>query len=195
MLPPTKNGHTPDQKRKLAYTTTLQQQPSLAYCYGWRGFNKCLYELSPYEFLCMYVIRPTTISRSSRPSDSKHCYLTTQGVATGNKNPDLAPGVDYLISGDEGIIDGSMVPWYAFPESSGLRHDWVIELRPHRVPLSFSGIALPRRCTREEQAHHMSVHFRPWVLPPALATEYIPVITNLCNWKAPYLKFVLATIS
>jgi hypothetical protein len=192
---------TSDQKwshavkpRKLAYTTTLQQQPSLSYCYGWRGFHKCLYELSPYEFLCMYVIRPTTISRSSKPSDSKHCYLTTQGVAAGNKNPDLAPGVDYLISGDEGIIDGSMVPWYAFPESSGLRHDWVIELRPHRVPLSFSGIALPRRCTREEQAHHMSVYFRPWVLPPALATECIPVITNLCNlevttWESSFTEF------
>ena len=40
----------------------------------------------------------------------------------------------------------------------------------------------------------MSVYFRPWVLPPILATEYIPVITNLCNleattWESSFTEF------
>ena len=76
------------------------------------------------------------------------------------------------------------MPWHAFSESSGLRDDWVIETRPHRVPLSFSGIALQGCCTRDEQAHHMGVCFRPWVLSSDFATGEVPLINNLCNLEA-----------
>ena len=72
--------------RKFAYTTTLQQQPSLSYCYGWRGLHTSLCESSPCGFLCMYVIRPTIISQFTKPSESKHCYLTQNGVEAGQSN-------------------------------------------------------------------------------------------------------------
>ena len=179
------------KSRVFAGKKRLEQMPSLPYCYGWRGVHPNLHMLCPYEFCCQYFVESTTLPKSTKASAKFHCHLTAAGNEVPNSSSDLHQGKHYVVSTNSGHINGK--EWFAFPEYSGLRHDYVMVKRDHRCPPNFHGAAFPVKCSREEQAHRMSVFFRPWVVPSEHSSQHAPIAAHLCPvgemWESSFTKF------
>ena len=88
------------------------------------------------------------------------------------------PGIDYCIRGKRGVTQGRA--WLAFPEwATELHNEWVMVRR--RVPAipKFEGRALPMDACMNDNAMHMSIYFRPWVLDMRAVSSQAPMVTDL----------------
>ena len=89
------------------------------------------------------------------------------------------PDVDYRVRGSRGVTRGRA--WLAFPAwATDLCNEWVMVRR--RVPAvpKFEGRALPLDASMNDNAMHMSIYFRPWVLDARAASTHAPMVTALC---------------
>ena len=168
-----------------AIDKTDKQRPSL-FCkqfdifYGYRGTNKSIHILSPYEFAryweisrVRYPASTSEIERSKKLPYYYHADLTDSGFAKiekrsiGEKDT-LIPGIDYKV---KSIYTESSSMWLPFPENSftnHFRHSFIMARRRRPVVPSFEACPMlkTRQSEKERNAKILSAYFRPWVLNP-----------------------------
>ena len=143
--------------------------------YGYRGTNRKVYYLSPWEFLMYWEVLPLRPpSGDDGGGDTKWTPEFAQGGRPEGK--DCEPGRHYVV--DETLGDAPDV--VLLSPCTVLRHQWYLRRRQRPMVPAPSNTPMPdKQKTAEGKNRLFSVYMRPWVLDHALASQHVPHLCDL----------------
>ena len=164
-----------------AFTRRAYIEAPFDLMYGFRGVQRDLALLSPFEMIMQYSMEEVKPPNSTETNPN--AILTDKGLLykeqclKAGRHPQYEASVHYEVQ-----PSGNRISLPGIDALRILRHRWFWERRPRpHVPVwSFSKI--PRsNIAPEENARLLSVYMRPWTLNSDNATEHTPLLLNLCK--------------
>ena len=174
-------------KHQVRGRRTLQSADT-ALLYALRPRHPDVWYLSPYEFTRYWDIIPTRVpvSRAEADDPTAHWDVAVQPCgyeklcSSNERNVELVAGVDVVLAR---ASHGRLVVFDDVPETSQLRHAWLLRRRLRPVCPHFGNCPTPRRQAehREENARITAVYFRPWTMRSTVAEQHVPLATDVRN--------------
>ena len=157
----------------------MYKEPPFDLLYGYRGREKSVDLLSPYEMLLHYsmerILPPTNPLKRSRAEWTAEGTKYYKECCDTKMRGHYKPGEHYTaLPGEDRILMPDL------RELNGLRHCWCWQERPRPYLPTWSFAKVPRlQFSPEENARLMSVYMRPWTLRESESTNGNPLLSLL----------------